>query len=114
MPDDRLSGRTESVDPNVGRGEIPFVWVQDDATGHRYDVAETAIGEGVTRVPGVPLNWTESARPPKYRTDKGGEAPSAAPDAPPATEAAPVSGLAAAPVEAPSSDDTNARKGNTK
>lgn len=80
MPDDRLSGRTESVNPpeGQGRGEIPFVWVQDDTTGHRYDVAETAIGEGMTPVAGVELNWTGSARPPKYRTDKAGDEPSPA------------------------------------
>jgi hypothetical protein len=70
MADDRLGGRrTPRIDD---RGRTPFIWVQDDDTGHRYDVLETALRDGMTPVDGVEPNYTGRARRPKYRTDLAG------------------------------------------
>lgn len=70
MPDDRLRSRRESVNT---RGRVPFVWVEDDTTGHRYDVLETALRAGMTPVEGVEKNYTGRARPAKHFVGKGGE-----------------------------------------
>lgn len=64
---------TTGIGPVTPRGRVPFVWVEDDDTGHRYDVPEYAILPGMTRVDGYDLNWTGSARPTKYRTGKAPE-----------------------------------------
>ena len=60
------------ADRNPGNGRIPFVWVQDDDTGHRYDVREDVIAAGMTPVKDYPLNWSTVAREPKFATSKGG------------------------------------------
>ncbi|MFI2663279.1 hypothetical protein [Micromonospora carbonacea] len=72
MADDRLGGRRSA--PRDTTGRVPFVWVEDADTGHRYDVPQTAIRDGMTPVPDYPLNWGRRARPAKYRTDLGGDA----------------------------------------
>lgn len=70
MPDDdRLGGRRA---PRTTTGRVPFVWVQDDDTGHRYDVLETALRPGMTPVEGVDKNYTGRARRSKHRTDLAG------------------------------------------
>ncbi|MFG1846774.1 hypothetical protein [Micromonospora carbonacea] len=69
MADDRLGGRRT---PRDTTGKVPFVWVEDADTGHRYDVPQTAIRDGMTPVPDYPLNWGRRARPAKYRTDLAG------------------------------------------
>ncbi|MFI1194084.1 hypothetical protein ACH4T9_12615 [Micromonospora sp. NPDC020750] len=69
MADDRLGGRRAPRDTS---GRVPFVWVKDADTGHRYDVPQTAVRDGMTPVPDYPLNWGRRARPPKYRTDLAG------------------------------------------
>jgi hypothetical protein len=69
MADDRLGGRRA---PRDTTGRVPFVWVEDTSTGHRYDVLETALRPGMTPVKGVDKNYTGRARPTKYRTDKAG------------------------------------------
>lgn len=53
-------------------GRIPFTWVSDDSTGHRYDTKQ--VRAGMTPVEGVELNWTDNARETKFFTGKGGEA----------------------------------------
>jgi hypothetical protein len=53
-------------------GRIPFVWVSDDTTGHRYDIKQTALREGMTPVDGVDLNWSDDPRPTKFFTGKDG------------------------------------------
>ena len=73
MADDRVGGR-RSREPRDTTGRIPFIWVEDDSTGYRYDVPENAIRPGMTPVKGVDKNWTGSARPAKYRTTKAGTA----------------------------------------
>ena len=70
MADDRLGGRrTPRIDD---RGRTPFIWVEDESTGHRYDVLETALRDGMKPVDGVEPNFTGRARRPKHRTDKAG------------------------------------------
>lgn len=71
MPDDRLDSQRELA--ARARGVIPFVWVQDDDTGHRYDVPETSLRDGMTPVKDYPLNITGMARPTKYRDDIAAE-----------------------------------------
>lgn len=66
MPDQLDSQRELAA---RARGVIPFVWVQDDDTGHRYDVPEPSVRTGMTPVPGYPLNFDRAARPTKYRDD---------------------------------------------
>lgn len=56
-----------------GNGRVPFVWVTDDSTGHRYDVPQNAIRPGMTPVEGYELNYTKNARRTKYRTDLANE-----------------------------------------
>jgi hypothetical protein len=70
VPDDRLRSRRESVNT---RGRVPFVWVEDDTTGHRYDVPETAVRKGMTPVDGVEKNYGRRPRPTKHFVGKGGE-----------------------------------------
>ncbi len=70
MPDDdRLGGRRAT---NRTTSRTPFIWVEDNDTGHRYDVPETALRAGMTPVEGVEKNLTGRARRPKYRTDLAG------------------------------------------
>lgn len=54
--------------PPRADGRPPFVWVEDDDTGHRYDIPQTAVRAGMTAVPGYPLNWSGKARAPKFRS----------------------------------------------
>lgn len=53
-------------------GRIPFVWCQDDSTGHRYDIREDVLTDGMTPVKDYPLNWSGAAREPKFATTKSG------------------------------------------
>ncbi|MEV5819302.1 hypothetical protein AB0L22_09015 [Micromonospora haikouensis] len=69
MADDRLGGRRAPRDTS---GRVPFVWVEDADTGHRYDVPQNAIRDGMVPVPDYPLNWGRRARPPKFRVDLAG------------------------------------------
>ena len=57
--------------PEVGR--VPFVWVSDDDTGHRYDIKQSSLRAGMTPVDGVDLNWTDNPRETKFFTAKDGE-----------------------------------------
>lgn len=69
-------------------GQVPYVWVEDVSTGHRYDVPRSAVRPGMTPVPGYALNWTGQPRATKHRVDKAGAAPpprSATPPPQPAT-----------------------------
>jgi hypothetical protein len=72
---DRLGGgrRAARTTPN----RTPYVWVEDTTTGHRYDVLETALRDGMRPVEGYDKNYTGRARPPKYRTDLSGDSSSA-------------------------------------
>ncbi|QKW15382.1 hypothetical protein [Verrucosispora sp. NA02020] len=72
MPEnDRLGGgrRAARTTPN----RTPYVWVEDDSTGHRYDVLETALRPGMTPVEGYDKNYTGRPRHPKHRTDLSGQ-----------------------------------------
>lgn len=71
MADDRLGGRRAPRNTDE-RGRVPFVWVEDTDTGHRYDVLETALRDGMKPVEGAELNYTGRARRTKYRTDLAG------------------------------------------
>lgn len=71
MADDRLGGRRAPRNTDE-RGRVPFVWVEDTDTGHRYDVLETALRDGMKPVEGAELNYTGKARRAKYRTDLAG------------------------------------------
>lgn len=55
-------------------GRVPFVWVEDADTKHRYDVLETSIEVGMTPVEGYDLNWSDKAREPKFFVEKDGQA----------------------------------------
>jgi hypothetical protein len=62
-------------------GRIPFVWVEDADTKHRYDVLETQIEPGMTLVPDYDPNYSGKAREPKfYVTEKGASQSSPATD----------------------------------
>jgi hypothetical protein len=68
MPDDRLGGRgRESATPG---DRVPYTWVSDDSTGHRFDVK--VVRPGMTPVPGVELNYGPTPRRPKHNVDKSG------------------------------------------
>lgn len=69
MADDRLGGRRV---PRNTTGRVPYVWVEDTDTGHRYDVPETALRDGMKPVEGVELNHGAKPRRTKYRTDLAG------------------------------------------
>ncbi|WP_341719935.1 hypothetical protein QQG74_09615 [Micromonospora sp. FIMYZ51] len=103
MADDRLGGRRSTRTPT---GRVPFVWVQDDTTGHRYDVPENAIRAGMTPVPDYPKNTTGRARPAVFRTDLAGE--STTPQQPAADEAAEQ------PTAPPADTGTSGRQAKTK
>lgn len=70
MPDDRLGARRA---PAQTSGRVPYVWVSDDDTGHRYDIPEPAVREGMTPVEGVEPNYTQHPRPTKYFVGKAGD-----------------------------------------
>lgn len=99
MADDRLGGGRRATRTTTGR--TPFVWVQDDSTGHRYDVLETALRPGMTPVEGVEKNYTGRARRPKHRTDLAGNDATGA-GQPEQT----VAGAAGEPVQQPQTDTT--------
>ncbi|MEV2239526.1 hypothetical protein [Micromonospora sp. NPDC049891] len=71
MPEnERLGGgRAARTTPN----RTPYIWVEDDSTGHRYDVLETAVRPGMTPVAGYEPNYTGRPRRPKHRTDLAGD-----------------------------------------
>ena len=53
---------------DVPGGRKAFVWCQDEATGHRFDVPARALPrKGVRVVEGYPLNFTRFGRPSKTR-----------------------------------------------
>lgn len=56
-------------DGTVPTGDEPaWVWVQDDQTGHRYDVKSGRLPvDGLRVVDGYPLNFNIMARRPKTR-----------------------------------------------
>lgn len=60
-------------EPANTTGRIPFVWVEDVDTGHRYDVPQDKIRPGMTPVEGYELNYTVVARRTKFRTDLANE-----------------------------------------
>ncbi|MBM0237738.1 hypothetical protein JNW88_12225 [Micromonospora sp. ATA32] len=78
MADDRLGGRRAPRTDD--RGRVPFVWVEDTDTGHRYDVLETALRDGMKPVDDVELNYTGRARKAKYRVDLAGNDATRTPD----------------------------------
>lgn len=59
-------------EPANTTGRIPFVWVEDHDTGHRYDVPQNAVRPGMTPVDGYDLNWGRTARRTKHFVGKGG------------------------------------------
>lgn len=52
-----------------------YIRVQDDTTGHQYDVDAQSLRRGMTPIPGYPENSGPGAqpRPPKHRVDKAGK-----------------------------------------
>jgi hypothetical protein len=70
-PDAVIINDDGSVTTRYQRG---FVWVSDDASGNRFDVpARMLPREGLTVVPGYPVNYDPTGRPPKYRLDLSGD-----------------------------------------
>jgi hypothetical protein len=58
------------TDTAAAGGQPGWVWVQDDTTGHRFDVHTSRLPvPGLTPVPGVAVNTQPLARPAKARSE---------------------------------------------
>ncbi|GGM27143.1 hypothetical protein GCM10011608_09930 [Micromonospora sonchi] len=110
MPDDdRIGGRRA---PRT-TARIPYVWVEDTTTGHRYDVLETALRDGMKPVEGYDLNYTGRPRRTKHRTDLAGESATgqrAAHSAAPVEQPQPTDGQGSEPA----ADKTTSLKGGRR
>lgn len=49
-----------------------WIWVEDQSTGHRYDVRKEAVRLGMVPVPGYPEHVGKRPRPTKYFVGKDG------------------------------------------